>query len=112
MAGRRGASGTGFAERVPEEALGNAGLVEVLRDPAEEERPACAEEEGRVDISRLGGDALLEQAVDLVRDRLQGVAPDFLDGARRVLDDDDLLVAPGEVREGRREREAVGKGGV
>jgi hypothetical protein len=63
----------------PEDALRDAGLVEVLRDPAEEERPAGAEDQARVDVGGLGDDALVEQVVDLVGDRLEHVLDDLLD---------------------------------
>ena len=54
-----------------EESLRQADLVEVLRDPAEKERPAGPEEESGVDVGRLGHDAFLEQPVNLVCDFLQ-----------------------------------------
>ena len=95
---------------MPEEALGDPGLVEVLRDPAEEERPAGAEEEAVVDIRRFLDDAFFEQPVDLVGDGLEHGLDDLLARPRRVLDHDDLVVSLGVVGQRRREREPVGEG--
>src|SRR5215471_8606916 len=81
-------SSCAISESLTESPLGESGLVEVLRDAAEEERPAGPEQETGVDIGRLGNDALLEQAVDLVCDCLQHLLDDLLAHARGVLEDD------------------------
>ena len=91
-----------------EQALGPACLVEVLRDPAEKEGPAGAEEEPRVDVGGLCDDPFLEQQVDLVRDGVQHVLHDLLPRARRVVDDD-RLAAVRERGQCGREREPFGE---
>src|SRR5689334_21260175 len=53
-------SSCAIGESLTEEPLRHAGLVEVLRDPAEEEGPAGPEQKPGVDVRRLGHDALLE----------------------------------------------------
>ena len=93
--GRRGRQvGKGVAEK----ALRHADLVQVLRDPAEEERPAGPEQQARVDIGRFRDDAFLEQDVDLVGHRLEDVLDDLLACARRSFDDD-RLAAVGDRRQ-------------
>ena len=49
-----------LGQRASDDALGDAGLVEVLRDTAEPEREARAEDEAGVDVGRLRDDALVE----------------------------------------------------
>src|SRR6478735_7078784 len=71
-------SSCAIGESLTEETLGESGLVEMLGDPAEEERPAGAEQEARVDVGCLGHDPLVEQPVDLVGDRLQHLLDDLL----------------------------------
>src|SRR6266566_1916766 len=78
-------------ERVAEEPLGHADLIQVLRDPAEEERPAGAEEESRVDVGGFADNPFFEQEVDLVGNRLEDVVHDLLFGARRVFEDHRLV---------------------
>ena len=80
----------------------------MLRDPAEEKRPPCAEQKARVDVSRRGDDAFFEQPVDLVGDGLEHALDDHLARPRIVVDEDDLVVSACVVRERRREWEAVG----
>src|SRR5439155_1613530 len=82
-----------LGERAPEHPLGPAGLVEVLRDPAEPERPAGAEEERGVDVLRLGHDAFLEQVTDLVGDGFEGGLEDLVLAFLLVALDDDLVLA-------------------
>src|SRR5439155_13760953 len=95
-------------ERPTKEALRHAALVEVLRDAAEEERPPGAEQQARVDVLRRGDDALFEQTLDLVRDRLERGYPDLLRRAWAVIGDDDLSVAGREVGERQREGKTIG----
>src|SRR5207245_2531125 len=71
-----------------DDALGDTGLVEMLRHAAEEERPAGAEDQARVDIRRLVHDALVEQVADLVGDRFERGLAYLLDAAPRVAGDD------------------------
>src|SRR5215207_1059455 len=49
-----------FSERPPGDVLGHPGLVQVLRDSAEEERPAGAEQKRGVDVLRTADDAFIE----------------------------------------------------
>ena len=86
------------------------GLVEVRRDPAEEERPAGAEQQARVDVLRRADHPFVEEAADLVGERLEHGLGDLLRRAPALTDDDDLVLPVREVRERRREREAVGIG--
>src|SRR5262245_40112271 len=93
-------------ERPSDDPLRHAGLIEVLRDAAEEEREAGAEEQAGVDVLRGRHHALLEQVAAFVGQCLEGRLGDLLNGPRPLLDDDDLVFALGEVVERRREREA------
>ena len=70
--------------------LGHARLVEMLRDAAEPEREAGTEQEARVDVGRLGNDAVLEDVARLVGERLEHRAVELVDRPRRVLDDHDV----------------------
>ena len=65
-------------EGSPEHPLRSAGLIEVLGDPAEPERPAGAEQERGVDVRGLCDDAFLEQVADLVGDGVEGLVEDLL----------------------------------
>src|SRR6476619_532000 len=71
-------SSCAIGESLTDETLGESGLVEMPGDPAEEERPAGPEQQARIDVSRLGHDALVEQPADLVGDRLQHFFHDLL----------------------------------
>src|SRR5215207_4302322 len=94
-------------ERPADDALGNAGQVEVLRDPAEEEREAGAENERRVDVLRRGDHALLEQVPGLVGERRASVLEDLFDALALLPPPDDLVLALGVVGERGGERKAV-----
>ena len=62
----------------------DAQLVEVLRDAAEEERVAGAEDQAGVDVGRGADDALVEQVADLVGRRLEHVLADLVDRPARL----------------------------
>src|SRR5215211_2240113 len=101
---------TCFGERTAGHAFRDPGLVEVLRDAAEEERPAGAEDQRRVDVLRLRDDVLVEHVTDLVGDRLERVSLDLVDVPAGIAAYDDLVAALGVVAQRLGEREAIGVG--
>src|SRR5712691_10903351 len=82
--GSGGHAGVGFAQRRAGDPLRDPGLVEVLRDPAEEERVAGAEDEAGVDVGGRLDDAFVEQGANLVGDRFERVLADLVARAPRV----------------------------
>src|SRR5882724_4565684 len=94
--GRGGHVGEGVAE----EPLRRADLIQVLRDPAEEERPAGAEQEARVDVGGFADDAFFEEEMNLVGHGFEDVLDDLLPGSRLVFEHD-RLIAVGDRRQRR-----------
>src|SRR6266496_625831 len=67
-----------FRERRASDAFRDSRLVEVLRNPTEEERIARAEDEAGVDVRGGGDNALVEQVADFVGERLQDFLAELL----------------------------------
>src|SRR5262245_40098592 len=85
--------GAELRERAADNALGHASLVEMLRDPAEEEREAGPEQEAGVDLLRARDDAVVQDVAALVGECLERGVRDLIDGTRIVRGDGDLVAA-------------------
>ena len=70
---------------------GDAKLLEVLCDAAEEEWVAGAEDQTGVHVGRIADDALVEHVPDLVGRRFEHCLSDFVDASLVVLDRRRLL---------------------
>src|SRR5919109_5336776 len=99
--------GADLGERPARDTLGHACEVEVLRDPAEEEREAGSEDERRVDVLCRRDNALVEQVPRLVGERLADGLEDLVGAAPLVAAPNDLVLARRVVRERPRPGEPV-----
>ena len=92
-----------------EQTLGHAGLVEVLRDPAEEERPAGAEQQPRVDVGRLRRRRLPRAGRWISSATASRTSSTICSRVRGAVFDDDRLAAVRERGQCGREREPFGE---
>ena len=69
------------------------GLIEVLREPAEEEREAGAEDQAGVDVGGRLDDTLFQQVANLVREGLEYGNRQLIDRPRCLFQNDDLAVS-------------------
>ena len=72
-------------EGLADDSLGHGRLIQVLRDPAEEERPAGAEQQARVDVGGFRDDPFFEEEMNLVGHGFEDVLDDLLPTSRRVI---------------------------
>ena len=94
-------------QRPADDALGHAGLIQVLRDPAAEEGIARAEDQAGVDLRRGPDDAVLEDVPRLVGERLEDLHVDLVDARAVVARLERGELALRERAQRRREREAL-----